>query len=33
MQENPHEPTICSHGSVPSVRKGSYDVKSINSEG
>lgn len=33
MQENPHEPTICSCGSVPSVRKGSYDVKSINSEG
>ncbi|XP_075215722.1 high affinity cAMP-specific and IBMX-insensitive 3',5'-cyclic phosphodiesterase 8-like isoform X3 [Lycorma delicatula] len=32
MQENPHEPTICSRGSVPSVRKGSYDVKSINSE-
>ncbi|XP_054277749.1 high affinity cAMP-specific and IBMX-insensitive 3',5'-cyclic phosphodiesterase 8 [Macrosteles quadrilineatus] len=33
VQDNPLENHIYPRGSVPSIRKGSYDLKSINSEG
>lgn len=33
VQDNPLENHIFPRGSVPSIRKGSYDLKSINSEG
>uniref|UniRef100_A0A1B6C1K8 3',5'-cyclic-AMP phosphodiesterase n=1 Tax=Clastoptera arizonana TaxID=38151 RepID=A0A1B6C1K8_9HEMI len=33
VQDNPLENHIYPRGSIPSIRKGSYDLKSINSEG